>query len=48
MNIGYERKVSKYLINWGYTFNGIRLGFQLDKYGFSIDLLVIYFGVNWR
>jgi hypothetical protein len=42
-----ERKIGKYWIHYG-CLNGIGLGFKVDRYGWDIDFIRFFIGMEWQ
>ena len=44
-------ELGKFLLTAGFRKNSVSIGFQITKYSFDIDLLVVWFGVerlSWK
>ena len=44
----HERKIGRHWVHWGFITRSLNLGIQVDKYGFDINLLFFYVGMEWR
>jgi len=42
-----ERKIGKYWVHCG-CLNGIGLGFKVDRYGWDIDFVRFFIGMEWQ
>jgi len=42
-----ERKIGKYWIHYG-GLSGIGFGFRADEYGWDIDFIKFYIGMEWQ
>ena len=39
-------KMKRFWFHWG-VLRGVAIGFKIDDYGWDIDLIKIYFGMEW-
>ena len=42
-----ERQIRKYWVHAG-RLSGIGFGFKIDKYGWDIDFIKFYIGMEWQ
>jgi hypothetical protein len=42
-----QKRLGKYWIHAGLYRKGIALGFKIDIYGFDMECLFFYFGIEW-
>jgi hypothetical protein len=45
--MSYERKLGKWWLSCGVSFNQVSLGFSISKYMLSIDLVFIWIGIEF-
>jgi hypothetical protein len=47
LQVRHEFKLGGWWFSWGWKTNGLAIGFSIDRYGFSLDLPFIWFGIEF-